>query len=1227
MKVRLPSKAEGDWNDSSNKGDDSMASSAVHCAKEDLSDEEWAEVVQRYHESFGKFGVVWRSMGTATTTTMTTTTVDASRRQSKDDGTASKGPSPCLASPVAASDSHDSGDTGACSFAAEDDERPSPSTFSHSSIQHYEVGEDGRQQELSFIDSKASPVTSPSFRGVGPGAHDCFEQRDFLSRRGESNACSSSGQAPDDVVGGRVGGLREQDDGTVHEEGVEISICFSPLRIDDEDSSGLHDTEQFHADDAADHGESLPHNSDGLPNSDQSSVAEASVLSSKASTMSDSSGASTVMCFDHIDFDGRPTRTSTTSPSSFVQEESGPCSTATPRQASTSFRSSPAKSPNVQSTEDGQSPSGSRRKSMALNTPNITLRSNRRRRRQQLRGHCNCSADDEPLMVLEERHCGDYAVPDRPAGNRSTASSSSNVSYNFPTDLICQPCAVPTGHQLDSEGVDTSEVGCSTGQTCERGDDRSLATRKSETDDRLEYDDRTSPQNSDDAVETEGRGRSESQPGHSSHTGQSSWTADEEVEDDSACEDGSRLSIPLLISMSRSVDTIMSPMQDSAWAANTTVAESSICSNDNHEDRPTSTQVDLANQRSIPTSIVRPKAETILSPLGNMTPYIRSRLQQEGRARSSKGASSMTARSSQASLTYTPQRQPGQENRALREIRTTTSADGRLDDDSDDDVPFQQRSQIKDKMRLRRVMLDESDDSAVDHGQLSGDESEPSSVGADSGLRSHRGVKSSPTAAADAVGDLIQTMDGIHIGSFAVRLEGTAASTDESSDKQSHVGSTSGLLSLHKNRSRKQSTGSQSSGSNEADRLSIEQDAFADGGFVLNLVADEEIPGDPIPCQSPRVIDLLDSSSDSDESEEDESSDTDESEEDEAPPRTWKPSSKTFEAVIELLSSSSESECSSELESEFDGEDEKRTGPLLAERSPSLYSSKYSEESYVSTDEESAEVRRPVNRKGHLEVAPQTPAMKRTFLRQRESLAERLFVEYDRIVFKGALTTEGVCTLKWSKRLITTAGVTELHKSGKTATVILSTKLLEREERLRLTLMHELCHAAAWIIDGSSKPPHGKVFRMWGARAERLVPGMTVSVTHDYVIEYKYNWKCQNAECGKVYGRTRRCIDVKRDRCGKCKGQLVEMVMPAKPKAPPSEYQRFVQEHSAAVRQQLEAAATANVLGPSSFSGDQSFVASAATPKTTTKVSQSEVMKECARLWQARKASIAAEPK
>lgn len=54
--------------------------------------------------------------------------------------------------------------------------------------------------------------------------------------------------------------------------------------------------------------------------------------------------------------------------------------------------------------------------------------------------------------------------------------------------------------------------------------------------------------------------------------------------------------------------------------------------------------------------------------------------------------------------------------------------------------------------------------------------------------------------------------------------------------------------------------------------------------------------------------------------------------------------------------------------------------------------------------------------------------------------------------------------------------------TGKTtyeAKVELSIKVIDCHEKLKCTLAHELCHIAAWAIEGEMKPAHGPAFRGW----------------------------------------------------------------------------------------------------------------------------------------------------
>lgn len=87
------------------------------------------------------------------------------------------------------------------------------------------------------------------------------------------------------------------------------------------------------------------------------------------------------------------------------------------------------------------------------------------------------------------------------------------------------------------------------------------------------------------------------------------------------------------------------------------------------------------------------------------------------------------------------------------------------------------------------------------------------------------------------------------------------------------------------------------------------------------------------------------------------------------------------------------------------------------------------------------------------------------------------------------------------------------------------------------TLLHELCHAAAWVIDHKAKPPHGEHFWAWANRAKSAHPGVPVTTCHSYEINYKYRYVCVGSStadegggagggCGAEIGRHSKSIDV-----------------------------------------------------------------------------------------------------
>ncbi|KND01381.1 uncharacterized protein SPPG_03193 [Spizellomyces punctatus DAOM BR117] len=165
------------------------------------------------------------------------------------------------------------------------------------------------------------------------------------------------------------------------------------------------------------------------------------------------------------------------------------------------------------------------------------------------------------------------------------------------------------------------------------------------------------------------------------------------------------------------------------------------------------------------------------------------------------------------------------------------------------------------------------------------------------------------------------------------------------------------------------------------------------------------------------------------------------------------------------------------------------------------------------------------------------------FKRQRVALSQQLFQEYNREIFESRLPSD--LGLVWSKHLRTTAGRTFLKKelrNGKlehVASIELSMKVLDDIGRLQSTLIHEMCHAAQWILNKVSTPPHGKVFKYWAARAECLYPQIKVTTCHSYDIACKYQYQCIKDECGRTYGRHSKSINVQTHGCGRCGGRLI----------------------------------------------------------------------------------------
>ncbi len=122
---------------------------------------------------------------------------------------------------------------------------------------------------------------------------------------------------------------------------------------------------------------------------------------------------------------------------------------------------------------------------------------------------------------------------------------------------------------------------------------------------------------------------------------------------------------------------------------------------------------------------------------------------------------------------------------------------------------------------------------------------------------------------------------------------------------------------------------------------------------------------------------------------------------------------------------------------------------------------------------------------------------------------------------------------RYNNRQIEIFNVT-LQNKVRFSSLKLASKVLDSADRLRDTLIHEMCHAATWVVSGCPDG-HGPIWKDWAARSRRRFPDLPViGRCHSYVIRTKYTYRC--VKCGQCVNRHSKSLDTDKYRCGKCKG-------------------------------------------------------------------------------------------
>jgi predicted SprT family Zn-dependent metalloprotease len=153
---------------------------------------------------------------------------------------------------------------------------------------------------------------------------------------------------------------------------------------------------------------------------------------------------------------------------------------------------------------------------------------------------------------------------------------------------------------------------------------------------------------------------------------------------------------------------------------------------------------------------------------------------------------------------------------------------------------------------------------------------------------------------------------------------------------------------------------------------------------------------------------------------------------------------------------------------------------------------------------------------------------------KKVELAQKLHQIYNENIFNGELKD---LEIKWNKKLLNTAGrCNNSRKCGERKSFLeLSDKVLTSADRLRCTLIHEMCHAATWIFNGENG--HGVRWKMWAAKANKVFPELPkISVCHSYVIDYRYTYKCVN--CNAKHQAHSKSKKVENIRCSICKSAI-----------------------------------------------------------------------------------------
>ncbi|XP_043830808.1 acidic repeat-containing protein-like [Dromiciops gliroides] len=183
------------------------------------------------------------------------------------------------------------------------------------------------------------------------------------------------------------------------------------------------------------------------------------------------------------------------------------------------------------------------------------------------------------------------------------------------------------------------------------------------------------------------------------------------------------------------------------------------------------------------------------------------------------------------------------------------------------------------------------------------------------------------------------------------------------------------------------------------------------------------------------------------------------------------------------------------------------------------------------------------------ELSSSTSDYVKYFQLKKEELTWKLYHFFNATIFGKKLPEK--ISINWNKKMRTTAGY--CHFSGKeggpqatrSIRIELSEKVCDSADRLRDTLIHELCHGATWLFHGV-RDCHGPFWKVYAQRSASVHPELPlVKRCHTYEIHYKFIYEC--SQCKARVGRHSKSVDTDCVVCSLCHGPL--LLLPPTPKA------------------------------------------------------------------------------